>query len=231
MKHTIRGALCASLLITASGAANAALVERLGGLAYYDTDADLTWLADANYSQTSGYDGDGRMIWAVANAWAASLNIAGVTGWRLPDTIDVGNDGITYLNGNFYTGVDAGYNMTTHSEMSNLWYNVLGNIPYYDTSGNGAQPGWGLISTGPFSNVQSNRYWSATEYAPSPTSAWLFDMSNGSQGLNSKTNSPYAWAVQSGDVSAVPVPAAVWLFGSGLLGLLGVAKRKSANIQ
>ena len=28
--------------------------------------------------------------------------------------------------------------------------------------------------------------------------------------------------------SVVPVPAAVWLFGSGLLGLIGVAKRKSA---
>ncbi len=28
-------------------------------------------------------------------------------------------------------------------------------------------------------------------------------------------------------VSAVPVPAAVWLFGSGLLGLAGVARRKS----
>ena len=29
------------------------------------------------------------------------------------------------------------------------------------------------------------------------------------------------------DVSAVPVPAAVWLFGSGLLGLIGVARRKA----
>jgi hypothetical protein len=28
------------------------------------------------------------------------------------------------------------------------------------------------------------------------------------------------------DVAAVPVPAAVWLFGSGLLGLIGVARRK-----
>jgi hypothetical protein len=28
-------------------------------------------------------------------------------------------------------------------------------------------------------------------------------------------------------VSTVPVPAAVWLFGSGLLGLVGVARRKS----
>ena len=31
-----------------------------------------------------------------------------------------------------------------------------------------------------------------------------------------------------GTVSAVPVPAAVWLFGSGLLGLVGVARRKKA---
>lgn len=31
-----------------------------------------------------------------------------------------------------------------------------------------------------------------------------------------------------GAVSAVPVPAAVWLFGSGLLGLVGVARRKKA---
>ena len=29
-------------------------------------------------------------------------------------------------------------------------------------------------------------------------------------------------------VNAVPVPAAVWLFGSGLLGLVGVARRKAA---
>ena len=30
------------------------------------------------------------------------------------------------------------------------------------------------------------------------------------------------------EVAAVPVPAAVWLFGSGLLGLVGVARRKAA---
>ena len=29
-------------------------------------------------------------------------------------------------------------------------------------------------------------------------------------------------------VSSVPLPAAVWLFGSGLLGLIGIAKSKKA---
>jgi hypothetical protein len=31
-------------------------------------------------------------------------------------------------------------------------------------------------------------------------------------------------------VTAIPVPAAVWLFGSGLLGLIGIAGRKCANL-
>jgi len=30
------------------------------------------------------------------------------------------------------------------------------------------------------------------------------------------------------DVSAIPIPAAVWLFGSGLLGLVGIARRRKA---
>ena len=37
-------------LAVVSFSADAALVSRLGGLAYYDDETDLTWLADANYS-------------------------------------------------------------------------------------------------------------------------------------------------------------------------------------
>lgn len=209
---------------------NAALVERLGGLAYYDDVADLTWLADANYAQTSGYDTDGIMSWADANVWAADLEVAGVTGWRLPDTIDVGNDGATYTN--FYQGVDYGFNITTHSELSNMFYNVLGNNAYYDTSGVetgcDAKPYFCLTNTGPFSNLQFKYYWSATEYAPNTDTAWGFFMDTGGQLNGNKTSNLYAWAVQTGDVNAVPVPAAAWLFGSGLLGLIGIARRKKS---
>ncbi len=42
--------------------------------------------------------------------------------------------------------------------------------------------------------------------------------------------SQVGWGVENVrmDVQVVPVPAAVWLFGSGLIGLVGVARRKKA---
>jgi hypothetical protein len=40
--------VCAFVLYFVTLSSNAALDSRLGGLAYYDTEADLTWLADAN---------------------------------------------------------------------------------------------------------------------------------------------------------------------------------------
>ena len=39
----------------------------------------------------------------------------------------------------------------------------------------------------------------------------------------------YSMLTLSDDVSSVPVPAAVWLFGSGLIGLLGYGKRKKTT--
>jgi hypothetical protein len=189
--------------------------------AYYDTDLDITWLANANYAGTS-------MNWTTANAWAAGLNpySSGITGWRLPTVTDTGTSGCNFA----YTGTDCGYNVDTATgEMAHMFYVTLSDKAYFDTSGS-PQAGYGMTNTGPFSNVQSGYYyWSATEYAPSTNLAWLFDTANGLQDSDGKAYSLYAWAVHSGDVGAttVPVPAAVWLFGSGLLGLIGVARRKA----
>ena len=38
-----------------------------------------------------------------------------------------------------------------------------------------------------------------------------------------KLTAPGSWV---GDIAAVPVPAAVWLFGSGLIGLLAIGRRR-----
>jgi hypothetical protein len=111
---------------------------------------------------------------------------------------------------------------------------VLGNTAYYTTSG--VETGCPtdidqcITNTGPFKNIQPSYYWSATEYAPDANFAWVFLMAEGNQDYSYKYHSFYAWAVHSGDVSAVPVPAAAWLFGSGLIGLTGIARRKRANI-
>jgi len=233
------GVLCAcavSLITTPSYATLIGVLPATPGgtdyQAYYDSVADLTWLANANAAGTT-------MNWADANAWAASLSINGVTGWRLPDTNPV--DGTTADDANFsYIGTeDRGYNVSapgtlyagsTASEMAYLFYNTLGNLGYCDpgtstvSTCSGPQTGWGLSNTGPFSNVQSYFYWSSTEYAPDPAYAWYFDFGYGDQLNGVETYNLYAWAVQSGNAGVVPVPAAVWLFGSGLLGLVGLGK-------
>jgi hypothetical protein len=72
-------------------------------------------------------------------------------------------------------------------------------------------------------------YWSATEYAPNTSGAWLFGFNKGDQSSLSKTGNYFlAWAVHEGDVgvSEVPVPAAAWLFASGLLRLMGVSLKR-----
>jgi len=226
---SIIGTTCTCLAVVSFNT-SAALIERLGGLAYYDDQADLTWLADANYAKTSGYHSDGRMSWDQAKTWAAGLGISGVTGWRLANTVDVNNNGQSYTN--IYQGVDYGYNITTHSELSNMFYNVLGNTAYYDTSGISTgcstPPNFCLTNTGPFSNLKAGTFWSATRYVPGTTYVWNFNTSDGFQGYNVEIGGSYAWAVKSGDVSAVPIPAALWLFGSGLIGLIGVARKKKA---
>src|SRR5262252_9804231 len=61
----------------------AALYDRGNGL-IYDSVLNITWLQDAQYAQTSGYDSDGIFDWADAETWVHQLNYMGITGWRLP---------------------------------------------------------------------------------------------------------------------------------------------------
>jgi hypothetical protein len=183
----------------------------------YDDVLDITWLADANYAQTSGYDDDGFMIWNEANDWAAGLTLSGYTDWRLGNTVDIGNDGCNFSN----SGTDCGYNVDTSTgEMASLFYDTLGNLAFYDTAGQSPQPGWGLANTGPFSNLEPNGYWSATNYGDSQN-AWFFGFGFGDQQYNGQALAFYALPVHDGDIGAspVPLPAGIYLVLSGLVGL------------
>lgn len=43
------------LLLAVPGAAQATLLSRLSGAAYYDTVLDITWLADANLADSNAF--------------------------------------------------------------------------------------------------------------------------------------------------------------------------------
>lgn len=204
--------LTAAVLFTATGAAQAALVDRGGGL-IYDTDLNVTWLSDANVN--------GLMTWSQANDWAANLSYydsvrdVTYTDWRLPTTTQPDPTCSSQTDSQGY-----GYNCAG-SEMSHLFYSELG-----------GNDGVNIATThnanySLFQNIQTGEaYWSGTEYALDTSYAWTFYYSFGFQGQGTKDRSMYALAVRPGDVAAVPVPAAVWLFGSGLLGLVGLARRR-----
>ena len=139
--------LMALVLGAFSIGANAALISRIGGTAYYDDILDVTWLTNMNYAMTSGYDDDGRMSWLLANDFIASLNNAnflGATGWRLPNANPV--DGIAHDDMYADDGsTDVGFNISAPgtiyagskaNEMAHLFHNTLGNSSWHDTSGN-----------------------------------------------------------------------------------------------
>jgi hypothetical protein len=218
--------------------------------AYYDTLLNITWLADANYAMTSGSDADGQMDWDGANLWAANQTIGGFDGWRLPTMSPI--DGVAFNttrtnnatsdSGYAYTttdGTDGGWRDgggTPVSELGHMFYVTLGNLGFCEP--NDAQPNgcggrgadFGLVNTGLFTNLQDSFYWTDTEQ--SATTAWFFDNYYGDQNWNAtnfKDGVHFAWAVHSGDVgtSVVPIPAAVWLFCAGLLGLGGIARRRA----
>jgi hypothetical protein len=56
---------------------------------------------------------------------------------------------------------------------------------------------------------------------------WDAVSDNGGVGLGDANVTVYDLTL-AGTVSSVPVPAAIWLFGSGLLGLIGIARRRKA---
>jgi hypothetical protein len=232
MKHFVVAAMCGVLLV--SSEAWAALNDRGGGL-IYDTDLNVTWLQNANYAQTIGYDADGKMTWYEANTWAANLtyydSVRNVTydDWRLPTTTDLGESGCIFAK----SGSDCGFNVDpASSEMAHLYFTELGNTSVYDAITGQIRGGGvigvdtGLVNKGPFTNFQSYIYWSGTEFAPNADSAigWVFTTDIGYQYYYENSLGCYALAVRPGDVAAVPELEAWGLMLSGLT-LVGAMAR------
>lgn len=194
--------------VGATGTAQAAFYVRGEGMVY-DSDHNLTWLKDANFAQTSGFDADGLMDWQTANDWANSLTIGGYTDWRLWQfPAGLSNDAI-YCYG---MGCNSG-------ELADL---------YFGLGGGSADPiaVTHISNYELFDNVKSNVYWSSvkspgywndlgTSFIYSDNHAWMYaTVYLGYQMSNPLSTEAYAWAVRDGDVAnaAIPEPSILWLF-------------------
>lgn len=238
-------ALATGGLLAISGAAQAALHDRGGGLVYDDA-LNVTWLQDANYAKTSGYDADGGMSWGSAVTWAANLSFydsvrnVTYTDWRLPTLKPV--DGITWnINVSFNGTTDGGFNESapgtpyagsTASELAYMFYQNLGNpsiyLPSLPVTESSCAGGSCLQNTGPFVNLTPIAYWTGIESGYDTSQAWTFRMDSGMQGTGYKdhpNNTFYAWAVRDGDVAVVP-EADTWVMLLAGLGIVGVAARR-----
>ena len=111
-----------------------------------------------------------------------------------------------------------------------MFYTELGNTGWVNTDGSfndyPPAPDYFLQNTGDFDNLIVSWYWSGTEYADI---AYPFSMFNGLQSTYSKGSNFHGLAVRSGHVSVVPLPGAIYLLGSGLIGLVSLRRRKQGE--
>jgi hypothetical protein len=202
-------ALCFAILVFISATTPAALINNGGGLIYDDV-LDITW--SQPWEQPVG-----TVTWHSASFWASSLSLGGVNNWRLP-----------YISVAAGEGPFAGtpVNCTTASELA-CRDNELGYMFYHNLSGSFATP---ILESGDpdlalFPTLTTNNFWSSTE--KDIDIAWIFDFRFGFQQTSGKDD-PFerAWAVHDGNIGAVTIPAALWLFSSGLGGLFCISRKK-----
>jgi hypothetical protein len=169
-----------------------------GGGFIYDDVLNITWTQDANLATWDSWDN--QITWADSLSLYDSVRDVTWTDWRLA-SID--------LNEN-----ESIANCTIVSEVA-CRDNELGYLnEYYGISS---------VNEGLFTEVQSWFYWTGTD--DSVLNAGVLIL-GGTQGYTAKSQSFAAWAVRDGDV--VPIPAAVWLFGSALAGLGWIRRRSQA---
>ncbi|MBA4108863.1 MAG: hypothetical protein C0487_04625 [Leptothrix sp. (in: Bacteria)] len=154
---------------------------------------------------------DGVMTWDKSKAWAESLDVHGVTGWRLPAVDDLGAPGCVAGEG------DCGQNVSiNHSELAHLFQAGLGNTA---ASSNPVSPNFGPFTTLPGYHSQSI-YDDYIFWLDRPGAMYV--SLTGWQTVGDTPIDPRsltAWAVKTGDVPSIPEAGTFWLAALGLAGI------------
>jgi hypothetical protein len=175
----------------------------------YDSDLDITWLADANYAatqyeQSCGEIGakDGLMDFLQATKWADELSFGGYSDWRLPKSAqpDPNCENQTVVGSH-------GFNCTA-GEIGHLFYGEVNH-------GLGGKAGHNITEAHNrdfrlFHNFPSlGVYWYSTDFPSLPFISRNFQTRNGFANAFSKSVLINAWAVRDGDVGTDARPGPV----------------------
>jgi hypothetical protein len=215
--------------------------------AYYSTEQNITWLADANYAATSGFApgnpmdayrlDPGLLDQPDAVAWAAGLNIHGVTGWRLPTAQNVAPSSCGPHDDGTGGGIGPGISCSFVpgagvNELADLFSHTLGN-----SAGFG---GW--ANTGLFLNVDPvasrpvmylmGTIYTGSAMAPGHSGAEI-TFAGGYEMIALEGFPGWAWAVHDGDIAApTPVPEpetyALMLAGLGVMAMVRARRGRKA---
>ena len=210
----VRKSITATFLLAVlsiSSIANAAFVvadfEYTGDQALIrDTDTGLEWLV-LGYTKGFSYD---YVSSGFSDPGSAFF------GWQYADTGQVSQFFDNAGGSGTYTGLNPAHNPVA-SDLLSLWGSLYA-IPGYSSSSH--------FITAESTDVDRHNTGIIVDYE---TGSDLIALSY-SDILNNASNVSMGSALirVSGSVSSVPIPAAAWLFGSGLIALIGVARRKQA---
>ena len=191
-------------------------------------------------SFTSSFGGDGG-----AQLTTSSMALTGwtITNGEIAVLKSPNRYNLTASNGNYFLDL-AGYSNTGFPKGISQTLNGLTPGQTYTLAmdlgiRNGACVSGGNNCTGPIKVSASlgSTNQTFTHHSTNPGNIWGtygFDftatgpsMALSIQGISLPAGTAYI-GLDNVSVNAVPLPAAVWLFGSGLIGLMGVARRKKA---
>lgn len=191
--------------------------QSITGTYIYDTDESMASFSETTPSNVPGHEFTSFYDFAGA-PYGADLS---ATGFSFSNTAPVG----VVVNNDL---------MLTAAETNNAvadgiydWIEILGStttdVAGAHTPGNGQEWTLALIAS-------DSNWFTDGSVVPDNLPASFTPILVGADFDSTGTETGFVFgAVDSITVSAVPVPAAVWLFGSGLLGLVSVARRRKAE--